>query len=142
MIIDFSERLESSQNNRLKNELICQCLLESFIAATQEINSILIILKNENISPSVFVEYVEKNTDRATPHLLERLTGIQGKNLLNLSKKLNSDLAKLPQLSSEELKELSKKEKSIGADYFMESNPIIVQKMNKYMVELLEMDSI
>ena len=142
MIIDFSEKLESVQNEKLKRAIICQCALDSFIAVTQEINSILAVLKNEEIAPNELIEYVENKTDRMTPYLLERLTKIHGDNLLRMSEKLNKDLTKYPRLSTEESIELLEKEKELSVDYFMKCNPIISQKLDKYVVELLEKDSI
>lgn len=142
MVLDFSKTFENIQNDKAKKAIICQCALESFIAVTQEINSILLILKNENVTPNEFIEYVENSTDQITPYLLKSLTGVHGKNLTSVSRQLSKDLAKQSQLTLEELKELSKKEKEIGAEYFMECDPLITQRMNKYMVELLKMDSI
>ena len=142
MIIDFSKRLRSIQDDKQKREIVCKCALDSFIAATQEINSILIILKNEGITPNEFVEYVENDTDQITARLLQRLAEIQGGNLVSMSKKLREDLAKQPQLAEDELKALSKKQREIGVDYFIDNETIISQKLNKHIVELLEMDSI
>ena len=142
MIINFSEKLESIQNDKRKKEILNQCILKSFIAVTQEVNSILMIMKNENISGADFLEYVEHNTENIQPHLLQRLTEIQGGNLVKLAKALKCDLRKQPQLSKEEIMAIGKQEKVIGADYFMNNDPIIVQNINDYIVELLEMDSI
>lgn len=142
MIINFSEKLESVQNDKLRKAIICQCALDSFIAVTQEINSILMILKNEGITPNEFVEYVENDTNQITARLLQRLAEIQGGNLVSMSKKLREDLAEQPQLTEEELKVLSKKQREIGVDYFIDNETIISQKLNKHIVELLEMDSI
>ena len=59
MIIDFSEKLESIQNDKRKKEIVCQCVIESFIAVTQEVNSILMILKSEGINPNDIAYFVE-----------------------------------------------------------------------------------
>ena len=142
MIINFSEKLESVQNGKRKKAIVCQCALDSFIAVTQEINSILMILKNEDITPNEFVEYVENDTDQITARLLQRLAEIQGGNLVSMSKKLREDMAEQPQLTEDELKALSKKQREIGVDYFIDNETIISQKLNKHIVELLEMDSI
>lgn len=142
MIINFSEKLESVQNGKLKKAIVCQCARDSFIAVTQEINSILIILKNEGITPSEFVEFVENDADQITARLLQRLADIQGGNLVSMSKKLEEDLSKQPQLTEGESKILAKKQREIGADYFIDNETIISQKLNKHIVELLEMDSI
>lgn len=142
MVVDFCEKLQSVKDDRRRREIICQCALDSFIAITQEVNSILIILKNEGITPNKFVEYVENDTDRVTPRLLQRLAKTHGGNLLSMSEKLDKDLAGKMQLSEEEISILSKQEREIGADYFVESNPIISQKLDKYMHELMEIDSI
>ena len=37
MIINFSEKLESVQNDKLKKAIVCQRARDSFIAVTQEI---------------------------------------------------------------------------------------------------------
>ena len=142
MVVNFCEKLQSVKDDRRKREIICQCALDSFVAVTQEVNSILIILKNEGITPNEFIEYVENDTDRVTPLLLQRLTKTHGGNLLSMSEKLDKDLAGQIQLSGEEISILSKREREIGADYFVENNPIISQKLDKYMHELLGMDSI
>lgn len=142
MIVDFSKKIQSIQDGKRKREIVCQCALDSFMAVTQEVNSILIVLKNEGITPNEFIEYVENDTDRVTPRLLQRLAKTQGGNLLSMSEKLDNDLAGQMQLSGEEISILSKREREIGADYFVENNPIISQKLDKYMHELMEMDSI
>ena len=89
-----------------------------------------------------FVEYVETSSGRIAPRMLQRLAKVHGGNLLEVSKKLEKDLAKQPRLSGEEIGALRKQEKEIGADYFMENEPIIVKKLNDYLIELLEMDGI
>ena len=142
MIVDFSNKLQSIQDDKQRKEIVCKCARDSFIAVTQEINSILMILKNEGIAPIEFVEYVENSSGRIAPRMLQRLAKVHGGNLLELSKKLEKDLAKQPRLSGEEISALSKQEKEIGADYFIENEPIIVKKLNDYLIELLEMDSI
>jgi len=142
MIIDFSEKLESIQNDKRKKEIVCQCVIESFIAVTQEVNSILMILKSEGINPNDIAYFVENNTDRITPRLLQKLTDVQGNNLVRLSKKLKKDLAKHPQLTQDEIEILDKMEREIGAEYFLNNETIISQKLDKYLTELLEMDSI
>lgn len=142
MIIDFSEKLESIQNDKRKKEIVCQCVIESFIAVTQEVNSILMILKSEGINPNDIAYFVENNTDRITPRLLQKLTDVQGNNLVRLSKKLKKDLAKHPQLTQDEIEILDKMEREIGAEYFVNNETIICQKLDKYLTELLEMDSI
>lgn len=142
MIIDFSKKLESIQNDKRRKEIVCKCALDSFIAVTQEINSILMVLKNEGVTPIEFVEYVETSSGRIAPRMLQRLAKVHGGNLLEVSKKLEKDLAKQPRLSGEEIGALRKQEKEIGADYFMENEPIIVKKLNDYLIELLEMDGI
>ena len=142
MVVNFCEKLQSVKDGRRKREIIRQCALDSFVAVTQEVNSILIILKNEGITPNEFVEYVENDTDQITARLLQRLAEIQGGNLVSMSKKLREDLAKQPQLAEDELKALSKKQREIGVDYFIDNETIISQKLNKHIVELLEMDSI
>ena len=142
MVVNFCEKLQSVKDGRRKREIICQCALDSFVAVTQEVNSILIILKNEGITPNEFVEYVENDTAQITARLLQRLAEIQGGNLVSMSKKLREDLAKQPQLAEDELKALSKKQREIGVDYFIDNETIISQKLNKHIVELLEMDSI
>lgn len=142
MIIDFSEKLESIQNDKRKKEIVCQCVIESFIAVTQEVNSILMILKSEGINLNDIAYFVENNTDRITPRLLQKLTDVQGNNLVRLSKKLKKDLAKHPQLTQDEIEILDKMEREIGAEYFLNNETIISQKLDKYLTELLEMDSI
>jgi len=142
MIIDFSNKLQSIQDDKQRRKIVCKCAFDSFIAVTQEINSILVILKNEGVTPIEFVEYVETSSGRIAPRMLQRLAKIQGGNLLEVSKKLEKDLAKQPRLTGEEISALRKQEKEIGADYFMENEPIIVKKLNDYLIELLEMDSI
>lgn len=142
MIIDFSEKLESIQNDKRKKEIVCQCVIESFIAVTQEVNSILMILKSEGINPNDIAYFVENNTDRITPRLLQKLTDVQGNNLVRLSKKLKKDLAKHPQLTQDEIEILDKMEREIGAEYFLNNETIISRKLDKYLTELLEMDSI
>ena len=142
MIIDFSEKLESIQNDKRKKEIVCQCVIESFIAVTQEVNSILMILKSEGINPNDIAYFVENNTDRITPGLLQKLTDVQGNNLVRLSKKLKKDLAKHPQLTQDEIEILDKMEREIGAEYFLNNETIISRKLDKYLTELLEMDSI
>ena len=142
MIIDFSNKLQSIQDDKQRKGIVCKCALDSFIAVTQEINSILMILKNEGVAPIEFVEYVETSSGRIAPRMLQRLAKVHGGNLLEVSKKLEKDLAKQPRLTGEEISALRKQEKEIGADYFMENEPIIVKKLNDYLIELLEMDSI
>lgn len=142
MIINFSEKLESIQNDKRKKEIVCQCVIESFIAVTQEVNSILMILKSEGINPNDIAYFVENNTDRITPRLLQKLTDVQGNNLVRLSKKLKKDLAKHPQLTQDEIEILDKMEREIGVEYFLNNETIISQKLDKYLTELLEMDSI
>ena len=142
MIIDFSNKLQSIQEDTQRKGNVCTCALDSFIAVTQEINSILMILKNEGVAPIEFVEYVETSSGRIAPRMLQRLAKVHGGNLLEVSKKLEKDLAKQPRLTGEEISALRKQEKEIGADYFMENEPIIVKKLNDYLIELLEMDSI
>lgn len=142
MIINFSEKLESIQNDKRKKEIVCQCAIESFIAVTQEVNSILMILKSEGINPNDIACFVENNTDRITPRLLQKLTDVQGNNLVRLSKKLKKDLAKHPQLTQDEIEILDKMEREIGAEYFLNNETIISRKLDKYLTELLEMDSI
>ena len=142
MIINFSEKLESIQNDKRKKEIVCQCVIESFIAVTQEVNSILMILKSEGINPNDIAYFVENNTDRITPRLLQKLTDVQGNNLVRLSKKLKKDLAKHPQLTQDEIEILDKMEREIGAEYFLNNETIISRKLDKYLTELLEMDSI
>lgn len=142
MIINFSEKLESIQNDKRKKEIVCQCVIESFIAVTQEVNSILMILKSEGINPNDIAYFVENNTDRITPRLLQKLTDVQGNNLVRLSKKLKKDLAKHPQLTQDEIEILDKMEREIGAEYFLNNETIISQKLDKYLTELLEIDSI
>ena len=142
MILDYSERLRVIQDSKAKNDIICQCALDSFVAATQEINSILMILKNEGVTPNDFVKYVENRSGRVTPRLLQRLASVQGNNLLSMSEKLDKDLEKQPKLSADERKELRAREKNIGVDYFMNNDPIITQKLSGRLDELLEADSI
>lgn len=142
MIINFSEKLESIQNDKRKKEIVCQCVIESFIAVTQEVNSILMILKSEGINPNDIAYFVENNTDRITPRLLQKLTDVQGNNLVRLSKKLKKDLAKHPQLTQDEIEIFDKMEREIGAEYFLNNETIISRKLDKYLTELLEMDSI
>ena len=138
MTIDF----QAVKDSRHKKEIISKCALDSFIAATQEINSILMILKNEGITPNEFIKYVEDSSGRLDAPLLQKLAKLHGGNLLAMSEQLEKDLAKQTPLSREELKELGRKERGLSADYFAKCDPIIIQKMCGCMDELLEMDSI
>lgn len=142
MVVNFCEKLQSVKDDRRKREIICQCALDSFVAVTQEVNSILMILKSEGINPNDIAYFVENNTDRITPRLLQKLTDVQGNNLVRLSKKLKKDLAKHPQLTQDEIMILDKMEREIGAEYFLNNETIISRKLDKYLIELLEMDSI
>ena len=73
---------------------------------------------------------------------MQILLKIHGGNFATVSSKLEKDISDKMVLSEEEKMKLGSIYKSIGVKYFLEQNPIIQQKMNAHLKELLELDSI